>query len=193
MARPRAFDETEVLERAMRVFWHRGFAQTSVQDLVDALGINRASLYGTFGDKEGLYRRALCHYRDLNTARTRDLVADAPSGKTAIRRMFEVTLAQLERESDRLGCFAANAAAERGALDDDTRALLADNEAAIVATFRSLLDRAAAEGELSPERDREALARTLFALHNGINVLSRYGTDAARLRGVVEEAMRLVG
>ena len=94
---------------------------------------------------------------------------------------------------DRLGCFVANVAAERGALHEETRAFLNENERETIGHLRAALDRAAAEGDLDGGRDREALAQTLFALHNGINVLGRYHEGAERLEGVVGEAMRLVG
>lgn len=193
MARPRTFDEAEVLERAMRVFWARGFAGTSVQDLVDALGINRASLYATFGDKEGLFARALCRYREQSGEQLRSRLTEAPSGKTFLRRLFTATVDEFAHSDERRGCFVANAAAERGAGHPATREFLNANEREMLAVFRAALDRAAAEGDLDPSRDRDALARTLFALHNGLNVLGRYHDEPGSLRGVVGEAMRLVG
>lgn len=87
MARPREFEEGEVLDRALHAFWSKGYEGTSVQDLVDETGLGRASLYGAFGDKEQLFKRVLAHYVERAGAEMSTL-EDEPSALLALERLF---------------------------------------------------------------------------------------------------------
>ena len=88
MPRPKAFDPDDVLHKAMQVFWERGYEATSMQDLVDCMGINRFSLYSTFGDKHQLFLAALARYRDKVVARLVDELEWSDAGLAAIRQFF---------------------------------------------------------------------------------------------------------
>ncbi|HSH40807.1 MAG TPA: helix-turn-helix domain-containing protein, partial [Arenicellales bacterium] len=89
MSRNKAFDETEVLERAMTLFWRKGYEATSIQELVTHTGIQRGSLYATYGDKRRLFLAALDHYCGVIAARRLHVLTAPGSGKAAIRRFFQ--------------------------------------------------------------------------------------------------------
>ena len=112
MARPKAFAEQDALHAAMETFWHKGYHHTSMQDLVDSMGINRASLYDTFTDKHTLYLNALEHYRALNCADIADAIASSDTATGKIRAIFERTIAETLDDSARKGCFMTNATLE---------------------------------------------------------------------------------
>ncbi len=90
MARPREFERDVVLDRAMQVFWSRGYEATSIQHLVDRMGIQRGSLYDTFGDKRALFFAAINRYDRVVTAKLVAVLEEPGSGKDAIRRLFRL-------------------------------------------------------------------------------------------------------
>src|SRR6478672_1527424 len=110
MARHKEFDCAEVLEKAMEVFWARGYEAASIQDLVEHMGINRQSLYDTFGDKHTLYLQALDRYLEVEGRKIAELLEQPGSVKRNVRRLFETAI---DRSlADRRGCFMNNAMSE---------------------------------------------------------------------------------
>jgi TetR/AcrR family transcriptional repressor of nem operon len=185
MARTKAFDPDEALARALEVFWARGYDGTSTQDLVDALGINRSSLYGTFGSKRALYTRALERYGLVGTDRVRRAMQGPGPVKARLRRAL-LSIAEDDLGAARpRGCFAANAALELAPVDDEVRRLVAAAFAENRSVFREELERARDAGELSAGADVDALTAFLFNTLQGLRVVAK-GTGDRRL---VEQAV----
>ena len=113
MARPKEFDRDSALELAMMVFWEKGFEATSVQDLVERMGINRGSLYDTFGDKHSLYLEALRYYERSRGSEGVKLLDSEPSGRRAIEQFFDEVVDRCFGERGGCGCFLANTIVER--------------------------------------------------------------------------------
>jgi TetR/AcrR family transcriptional repressor of nem operon len=188
MGRPKSYERADVLDRASRVFWTRGYEGTSVSDLVEATGLNRFSLYNEFGGKEGLYAAALEHY----VAGLGDLAAlleREPLGLANVRAFHR---AQLVDDRFQDGCFALNTVREKHVVPASawstiegfttgTRELLARN-----------LRAAAAAGELPPGRDPEVLAALLAAFDMGLLSLRSLGVDRTQALRLVEEIERLL-
>jgi TetR/AcrR family transcriptional repressor of nem operon len=103
MARTKDFDEDDVLEKAVELFWRKGYNATSMQDLVDGLGISRSSLYDTFGDKHTLYIRALEKYKALGSGQMCSIVSNAASAKEAIRKLLELAIGEASADEQRKG------------------------------------------------------------------------------------------
>ena len=119
MARHKQFDREEALDRAMRLFWAKGYEASSISDLLGVMGLNRASLYDTFGDKRALFLAALERYvREVNRANLAILQSDGPAAD-ALRGYFS-TLVALSSDEGRLGCMLANTAVEAEALHGST-------------------------------------------------------------------------
>src|ERR1700761_1056657 len=112
MARTKDFDEDEVLDKAMYLFWNQGYNGTSMQDLVDGLGISRSSLYDTFGDKHSLFIKTLENYKKNASAKLEAIIANAPSAKEAVKQLLEYTTRELLSDQQHKGCFMVNAAVE---------------------------------------------------------------------------------
>ena len=192
MARTKAFDRTEVLERAMTLFWRQGYEATSIQDLVAHTGVNRASLYATYGDKRTLFGAALAHYRDVVSARRMRQLTEPGAGKAAIRRFFRDLVEYSLGEGRQLGCLLANSAIELAPHDP---ALAAQCTVGIDRTeqaFRRALEQARADGDLPPQRDPVVLARFLTNALLGLRVTARVRPERERLEAIVEATLSVL-
>jgi TetR/AcrR family transcriptional regulator, transcriptional repressor for nem operon len=179
MARTKSFDPEQAVARALDVFWARGYDATSTQDLVDALQINRSSLYGTFGSKHALYVRALEHYAAVGAEHAREVFAGDGPLPVRIRRGL-LTLAHDDLADRARGCFATNAALELGAVDDGVRQLVRASLGQVRDVLRAELTRAVELGELPPDADLSGLSAALLATLEGVRVLAK-GTGDRRL------------
>jgi TetR/AcrR family transcriptional regulator, transcriptional repressor for nem operon len=185
MPRQKEFDREGALDRAMSAFWTKGYAATSIEDLVARMGIQRGSLYATFGDKRSLFLSALDRYQRVVT---RDLfeALEAPgSGLEAIRHFFRL---RVERALDRgrpAGCLVTNSAVELSRRDRGAAAKVGGSLAGLEAAFRRALERAVAQGELAATRDVRALARFLTSSAQGLSVMAKVSPERAVLEDVV--------
>jgi TetR/AcrR family transcriptional repressor of nem operon len=177
MARPREFDETTVLEAAMRCFWAQGYKATSVRDLAESMGITGASLYNAFGDKRSLYRRALDHYLEQSVHdRIARLERLAPYD--ALCGFFAEIVARSPADRQRRGCLLVNAALDVPPEDGELRAQVAREFAGIEAFFRRCITAGQRDGSIAPAGEPAALARSLLSVLLGMRVLAR--TRASR-------------
>ena len=184
MARPREFDREAVLDRAMTAFWSKGYAATSIEHLVDRMGIQRGSLYGTFGDKRTLFLAALERYQQV-VARELFEALDAPgSGLEAIRSFFRLRVASAVDRCRPAGCLVTNSAVELSRRDRGA-ARVGGSLSKMEAAFRRALERARAAGELARGRDVRALARFLTSSAQGLSVMAKAFPDRALLEDVV--------
>src|ERR1700743_2629653 len=112
MARTKDFDEYEVLTKAIQIFWHKGYNGTSMQDLVDGLGISRSSLYDTYGDKHTLFIKALESYQTASSGQMCNIVNSNKPAKETIRKLLEMISGELISDKSHKGCFMVNAEVE---------------------------------------------------------------------------------
>ncbi len=188
MARPREFDEDEALDRAMKVFWSKGYASTSLEDLLTATGIARQSLYGAFGDKHTLFLKALERYLDKNARPLRKMLEDAPSVAQVLQAVFSSIAEQAVMEKRR-GCMLVNAITELVPGDPEVSRLVEANHQFLLSTFRMGLERAAKDGELAPGANVDELAHYLVAAHQGLRVVARVDQSRAHLNAIVKNAL----
>ena len=190
MARPKAFDEDDVLEKALATFWQRGYHATSMQDLVAGMGISRASLYDTFGDKHQLFIRVLSRYQDRSGTLLQALTAapDVPA-PVRIRQLLNALLQQALDDKAQHGCFLVNAATERLPHDPDTAAVAARNQQQLETVLTQVLTQGQARGEVSPRAAPQAQARLLLSVINGMRIMAKIDPDPQLLRDVVQTAL----
>lgn len=186
MARPRSFDEDEVLDRALDVFWARGYAATSVVDLEEAMGIKAGSIYKAFGDKRTLFVRTVDRYLDRGRQRTVDTVAGHPPTE-ALRRWLYV-VAELATATPRRGCFAVNCAVELAPHEPDIRHALQRHDRQMLRLFSELVRDGQAAGELRAG-DPALYARQLRVFINGLQVEGKKGLRAAEARRLVDQLL----
>lgn len=192
MPRPKKFDKEEILERAMRLFWQKGFEATSIQDLVDHTGVNKQSLYDTFGDKQSLYRAALDHYRAVNENLFGELCAESCSAKTALRAIFEKIVDENAADAERKGCFLVNAAIELSASRDEIGRLCGDNMRSMEAKFARLIEAGQDSGEIRRSLDAEATAAFLFAALSGLQTVGKITRERKKLAQIVETSLSVL-
>ncbi len=193
MARPREFETDDALERAMAVFWARGYEATSLVDLTDAMGISKSSLYETFGNKRDLFLAALDHYAQSRLAPLVAILEGDRPGREAIAAVFAVLVERALAGQTRHGCFLANCASEVAPHDADAARLVAGALGRMEDAFRHAVARAQAEGAIPPGRDSRALARFLVTVANGLQVMSKAGFGRAALEDVIGVAIAALG
>ncbi|WP_413755416.1 TetR/AcrR family transcriptional regulator [Streptomyces sp. MMBL 11-3] len=192
MARTREFDTEAAVSRAMELFWARGYEATSVRDLTQHLGIGQGSLYAAFGDKDGLYRAALEHYRTtLAAAALRDL-AEGADARSAVRALL-VERIRIAVGQDGRGCLAVNAACERLPEDPSIRRIVRDMQDASRDALAEVLRVAAERGEIAARHDPDTLAAFLVTFLNGLLVSSKITPNRRDLEPLVEVALGALG
>ncbi|MFH8362505.1 TetR/AcrR family transcriptional regulator [Streptomyces anulatus] len=193
MARTKEFDPETALQSALQLFWQRGYEATSMADLVEHLGIGRASIYATFGNKHELYLKALDRYsenRDSNLLHELSQPGAAlPAVRTAVRRFAAEANADEHRAK---GCFITNTAAELGPHDPAAARRVEASWDHFETLLHSALTRAQAQGELPAERDPRALARMLLVLMQGLRVVGKASKGPGRVRDAAEQALSLL-
>jgi len=193
VARTKEFDPEAALQSALELFWQRGYEATSMSDLVEHLGIGRASIYATFGSKHELYLKALERYdRTGLTPMVRELSQPGPA-LPAVRAIVRRYAAESADEQLRpLGCLVTNTAAELAPHDPAAARQVERNWDQLEAVLHSALVRAQAQGELEVDRDPLTLARMLLVLLQGLRVVGKASSDPARVRDAAEQALTLL-
>lgn len=183
------FDAGETLEKAMQAFWARGYSATSIQDLVDCTGVNRASLYATYGDKRAMFLAALRLYnKDFRRARLNALEQQL-GPREALEKLFQDFIERSQTDKSSRGCFLANTALELAAHDAEIRHVVAESQAEIEAFFRRILTNGRAQGVFRAEINPAVAARSLLTSVLGFLVLLRSRPDPDLLRSVADDVM----
>jgi TetR/AcrR family transcriptional regulator, transcriptional repressor for nem operon len=192
MARHKEFDRDEALHKAMEVFWARGYEAASIQDLVEHMGINRQSLYDTFGDKHALYLQALDRYREVEGRRLFELLERSGSVKKALRQLFQGVVEGAFCDGQRRGCFIGNAMSELAGRCKATAAKTRSNMAAAEAALYRALLRGKRAGEIKDARDLRAVARFLYSSLQGLQLMAKATQDRKTLEDVVKVTLSVL-
>ncbi len=191
MPRTKQFDESKALEKAMELFWKRGYNGTSIQSLVDHLGINRASIYDTFGGKEELFHKALDHYRTTNFRQISETLEKATSFKEGIRKLFTLSVEHASADPDRKGCLMVNSTTELAAVNQDILHKMQANEQSFEELLFHLIEKGKSNNELDKSLESKALAAYLFTLYNGLRVVSKVNPSRSHLQKIVDTGLKV--
>ncbi|MGW8763296.1 TetR/AcrR family transcriptional regulator [Streptomyces sp. NPDC055815] len=193
MARTKEFDPEAALQAALELFWARGYEATTMSDLVEHLGIGRASIYATFGNKHELYLKAMDRYLETRDPRiVEELSAPGPA-LPAVRALVRRFAAEAAADGERLnGCFVTNSAAELGPHDTVVARRVELSWEQIETLLYGALVRARAGGELPADRDPRALSRMLLVLLQGIRVVGKVSSEPGRVTDAAEQALGLL-
>jgi TetR/AcrR family transcriptional regulator, transcriptional repressor for nem operon len=184
------FDVEEALDKAMQTFWAHGFEATSMQDLVDCTGVNRGSLYATYGDKRTIFIAALRMYDEKVRGR---LLADIEARyepREALRRIFVAFASNLSEVGDNRGCFLTNTALELAPHDPEVSHIVAQAQREIEAFFSRMIKEGQVRGGIPAHVKPKEAARGLLASLIGLVVLTRSRPEKALLQSVVDDALR---
>lgn len=190
--RPRNFDPDIALDRALHVFWRDGFQGASLSVLTEAMGINKPSLYATFGDKESLYLSTLKRYRECESARHAQILDAEPDARRAVEAFLHSYVRSLTDPAKPGGCFVLNGTADCGQVDTPAAVQDALRQALRVSEtmIKARLKRASGEGHLPANTDVSALAAYFITVLSGLGVQAKSGASRAKLVSVVAAAMR---
>lgn len=193
MARPRGFDEQQVLEAASAAFWSKGYEATSTRELVKSTGLTQPSLYNAFGDKRGLYLRALEYYIDTTVRARISRLEQTLSPAQRITAFFHEIIERSLADPDKRGCMLVNSALEVSSDDEAFRATVAVELEEIRAFFRRCLEAGQDSGEIAVQVAADDVATHLLATLIGVRVLARASPQHALLTSAVAPALSLLG
>jgi TetR/AcrR family transcriptional repressor of nem operon len=189
MPRKKEFDEDELLEKAVNLFWQKGYNATSAQDLVDGLGINRSSLYNAYTDKRTLFKKSLIHYQLKQTNTMIAMLARAENAKKALKQIFAGLIE--ESVNDRLlrGCFMVNTAVELAGIDEEIGDIVNKNNKSVEDALTKIIEKGQKDEQFSSKTDARAFARFIFGNITAIKVSARTGADRKTLEDMAEIAL----
>ncbi|MEM7029569.1 MAG: TetR/AcrR family transcriptional regulator [Chloroflexota bacterium] len=192
MARTKEFDQTKALDKAMELFWQKGYEATSIQDLVEHLGIGRRSLYDTFKSKHDLFVATLDRYTELNDDPMPSPLEEVVTPKESIRQMFEQIIDDSIEDKTRSGCFLVNSAVELAGQDDAVTVRAREACQRFEYKFHKLLSQAQGIGELDMKHDLPALAQYLTNAIFGIRVMAKMNPDRKALNNVMNLTLSIL-
>jgi len=188
MARPRDFEETEVLDRAMEVFWRHGYEGASMAELTKAMRINSPSIYVAFGSKRGLFNAVLDRYRGRRAGH-REYVQAATTAREVAQRMLFGAIDWLVDPKEPLGCLLFQAGLSAGVNHGDIPSALIDHRRGTEKFLTERFTRAQAEGDLPPSENPGALAKYLLMVFSGLALQAADGIPKPELRASAERAL----
>ncbi|MEP3208208.1 MAG: TetR/AcrR family transcriptional regulator [Maribacter sp.] len=192
MPRIEEFDRENVLLKAMHVFWEKGYNGTSIQDLVAVTGLNRSSIYNSFGSKLELYQETLKRYHKSGNAQFQKALMKARNPLEAIRLIFEGFLPEIMNDNEDKGCFAMNCKAEMGNQDQDIRRWLLDQQENTLAVFQQLVADGQEQGTINKEQDSKTYAYHIFNAFQGFRMTGILVKDRKVLQPIIDNAIKVI-
>ena len=185
--RPRAFDRDEVLDRAITTFWARGYSGASVDDLTGSMGINRPSLYATFGSKHDLFLEVIDRYASTFGRLPFSALKNNWDPREVVAAFLEASIRNATSKGRPRGCLIASVATTGAEKDTQVREkvsrIFADTERAITDYFRAARD----DGRLSGEHNPQALARMVISITHSIATRARAGASRKQLSVLADD------
>ena len=176
----------------MLVFWKKGYHDTSIEDLVQALGINRASLYDTFGGKRQLFDLALNSYHTFNANRISEFLRSQDDAKAALSWLFRRIIEDDCLDEDRKGCFVANTTTELAPHDEEIAKIIVAHKENNEEAFFELFSRCQQAGQISADKDARALARLVYTLMQGLRTIGKTRPNKEELIAATEQVLELL-
>ncbi|MFT4755491.1 MAG: TetR/AcrR family transcriptional repressor of nem operon, partial [Vicingaceae bacterium] len=186
------FDKEEVLNKAMKLFWEKGYYATSMENLVSTLGINRASLYTTFGSKYDLFEQALDKYNSTNSARIADYLYYQLNVRKGLQLLFENLITEALLGGCSKGCFMVNTTTELANFNPVLDKKLQDSRLNLETVFYNYLKYGVDNGQISPYKDMKTIAAYLFTVQSGLYVNSKINSSKEELGKTVTAALSIL-
>ena len=191
MARPREFDMVQTLNNAMDVFWAKGYASTSLDDLLSSMKIGKGSFYQAFKSKHNLYLLTLEMYKDYMTDRAKSIVS-GKKGLKAVQALFETMIDEMYSGEIKKGCFICNAAVENSGKDFQINKLTSSGFNNFIEILSSLVEKAQKKGEISKEHDARDIANWLFNTLYGLTILGKSNIKKSTLKMIAKNSLDII-
>jgi len=192
MPRVKLFNEEEILQKSMELFWKKGYHATSIQDMVNHLGINRGSMYDTFGGKKNLFDKSLALYCSINQDATLEFLKNEKSVKAGLKKLFEVFIADSVADRDQKGCFVVNTTTELNPCDEEINKVLLQNKDSLEKMFTQFLNDGQKKGEISKDIDTQAISSLIYTLLSGIRVVARLEPNDKKLLSSINAVLTIL-
>lgn len=192
MARQREFDETIIIEKATNLFWKKGYNAVSTQDLIDAFGISRSSMYGAYKDKRNLFIITLQHYRKTASQGMIDVLNSNNPFKETITQLLNQLIRDTISDNDNKGCFIVNTAIELAPHDTEILEIIVENRKNIISALATSIEKGIENGEIETTQKPESLANYFYNLINGLRVDSKVHKDQNNYKEIVEIAISVL-
>ena len=189
MGRPRGFAKNEALEAAMRVFWEKGYEGSTLADLTEAMGINRSSMYATFGDKEALFRLALARYAEGPAVYVREAL-EQPTVQAVVEALLRGALELLTDPSHPRGCLSVQGALACGSQAEPMKQAMIEWRKQGESDIQKRLQRARREGDLAKGVNPGDLARYISTVLTGLGIQAANGATKAEMTRLVDMVLR---
>ena len=189
MPREAVFDKDEVIAKAKDVFWLKGFNATSMQDLVDVTGLNRSSIYNSFGSKMNLFQLTLKKYEKEGSGFFEVLIHSKLNGLQTISAVFENTLDLMIGDYERKGCMMINCSTEMGNQDLQLNNITAKNQKLLVGYFDEMVKKGQLDGSISTEQKSDELASYLTSAFQGFRITGMNTKNRKILVSIIENVL----
>ncbi|MEQ9301279.1 MAG: TetR/AcrR family transcriptional regulator [Cyclobacteriaceae bacterium] len=190
MPKSTQFDQDLVLQNAMQVFWDKGYHATSMQDLVDATGLNRSSIYNSFGDKFNLFYLSIKRYQTTQKSIVNKWLVKSDGPKGAVRLLFEGILSDIIAKPQNNGCFISNCTTEMAKESPEVKKLLQENQQNMEQLFYDLIVDAQELGQIDTKENAHELAAYYFSSLQGLRVVGILNSDETYLRGIIDRILQ---
>ncbi len=190
--RHRTFDEAAVLNQAAEVFWQKGYESSSTEDLLQAMELNKGSLYNAFGNKKQLFKTVVKHYAGAIFENLRNDIQESTRPVSVIRGFFQEACDPKDISAHLKGCFLGNAVSELASIDQELEQLAIEKLATLEHIFQEALDRAKELGHLPADFDTALNARYLINIWNGINVTRRMYPNRQELEPMLKMCLNIL-
>jgi TetR/AcrR family transcriptional repressor of nem operon len=190
MARPRTFDPDDVLLAARQIFWRKGYQSTSLDDITEATGLTKPSLYGAFGDKASLFLKVIDHYHDQLITRFERILSEAPNARAAVEAWFTNLLPVYSGENGRNGCLSVNTMTDGGLDDAAVKKSIANFNERLESLILNRLQ--ADRAQFAADFDPVAAARTMMAIYMGLMTMAKQKPSPEQVKLVIGQIGRLL-
>ena len=192
MSRNREFDEKVVLRKAMELFWKQGYEKTTMQDLVNYMGIHRRSIYDTFGDKRSLFLASLNYYETFVIETFTGIISNSTTVKKAVRDVFNYVIQSAELDVYPTGCLSVNAAVELSLLDPDIKHIVTKMFKDTEVMFEQMLEEGQKKGELNEELNPQITAQFLHNNLVGLRVMVKTNYSKEELESILDLMLKVL-
>ncbi|MBO9129002.1 TetR/AcrR family transcriptional regulator [Bacillus sp. 165] len=192
MPRNKEFDEKVVLRKAVKLFWKQGYEKTSMQDLVDYMGIHRRSIYDTFGDKRSLFLASLTYYQTSVIETFNGIISNSTTVKKAIRDIFNYVIQSAELDVYPTGCLSVNSAVELSLLDQDIKHIVTKMFKDTEVMFEQMLEEGRKKGELNEELNPQITAQFLHNNLVGLRVMVKTNYSKEELERILDLMLKVL-
>ncbi|MBW7475549.1 TetR/AcrR family transcriptional regulator [Paenibacillus oenotherae] len=191
MVRTKEFEPVDALEKAMKVFWKHGYEKTSVNDLLKEMGINRGSMYDTFGDKHSLFMACLSRYSEVYMSQVLWALSQNTPVYSTLMQLFHNVIDRLHEDQKSWGCLMVNTASELSLHDSLVAEVVTNNFLSLEQAFALFLEQGKIKNEVPPELDCRKTAQYLTSSFVGVATLAKTNLPPDFIRSAIQVALRI--